>query len=68
MKKNKFFKTSSILEIVGGSLNLVGGALILAAGIVGLAKPQKMIAVYQYKYAKYLTGFILNVAIQCIKC
>ncbi|MDD9323304.1 hypothetical protein [Pediococcus acidilactici] len=41
MKKNKFFKTSSILGIVGGSLNLVGGALILAAGIVGLAKPRK---------------------------
>ncbi len=41
MKKNKFFKTSSILEIVGGSLNLVGGALILAAGIIGLAKPRK---------------------------
>ncbi|KAF0344079.1 hypothetical protein GBO41_03650 [Pediococcus acidilactici] len=40
-EKNKFFKTSSILEIVGGSLNLVGGALILAAGIVGLAKPRK---------------------------
>lgn len=36
MSKNK--KGSSILEIVGGSLNLVAGALILAAGIVKLVE------------------------------